>query len=191
MAQLAAATPPLQRTAAPASHQSTVNISSGGQDVPFAQQFNYHLQDLAIVRRTTVIRPDGKVRVHLPGYNTVMVEYNRRETIERFRDRLQSQAPECRIHDYYIVSPHGAIEDQMTLDEYFLTPGTDLLLIRKGVGSRQQLINRKYWLKSHDAHMTGKPRPCSVLRHPATRRRHNITPYREAQEESALPRLSR
>jgi hypothetical protein len=161
--------------------------SASTQDAPFAQQFNYHLQNLAIVPRSGPPKPDGKVTVHLPDYTSVLIDYNRRETIESLRLRLQGVATNYRIDDYYLVSSHGSIEDQMTLDEYFLIPGSDLVLVRKGVKNRQQLANRNFWLKSREAVTSGKRRPTTVLSEAApARKRHTITPYREARLERSV-----
>jgi hypothetical protein len=136
------------------------------------------------VRRAVPAKPDGKVTVHFPDYTSVSVDYNRRETIEILRARVQSLVPRYRIDDYYVVSEHGSIEDEMTLDEYFLVPGSDLLLVRKGVKDRQILASRGFWLQSREAVLSGKPRPASVLRATVPRkRRHTITPYREARLE--------
>lgn len=172
--------------------QSRVGFNNG-QETPFAQQFNYHLQDLAIVRRKQNLKPDGTVRVHLPNITCVHVEYNRRETVEIFRERLQELIPDFKVKDYYLVSPRGAIEDGMTLDEYSLTPGIDILMIRKGVKNRQQLKNRRFWLQSREKALNGEARPetCSMPR--PTFRKHPITPYRQTDEElelSQLPRLA-
>lgn len=179
-----------------ATSTTSMNQSMTGfsQEAPFAQQFNYHLQDLAIVRRKQNSKPDGTVKVHLPNITSIRVEYNRRETVEVFRERLQGLIPDFRVKDYYLVTPRGAIEDGMTLDEYSLVPGIDILMIRKGVKNRQQLKNRRFWLQSREKAMSGENRPetCSMPR--PNFRKHPITPYRQTDEElelSQLPRLSR
>lgn len=180
-------------TASAASLTQSKAAFGGAQETPFAQQFNYHLQDLAIVRRKQNLKPDGTVQVHLPNITSVSVEYNRRETVEVFRERLQELIPEFKVKDYYLVTPRGAIEDGMTLDEYSLTPGIDILLIRKGIKNRQQLKNRRFWLQSRERVLNGESRPetCSMPR--PKFRKHPITPYRQTEEElelSQLPRLA-
>jgi hypothetical protein len=164
------------------SDRPTSSSRAGQSDQPFAQQFNYHLQDLPIVRRSQPPKPDGRLAVHLPDLSSVEVEYNRRETIENFRARIQVAAPGLRISDYYVVSRHGLIADGMTLDEYFLTPGSDLVLIRKGIGTRQQLISRRFWLKSRESADHGRARPSSVLSPLRGWTAHRITPYRTSKE---------
>jgi hypothetical protein len=157
-------------------------LQSSGRDQPFAQQFNYHLQDLPIVRRNQPPRPDGRLIVHLPDFSSVQVEYNRRETIENFRARIQAATPDIRVNDFYVVSRHGLIADGITLDEYFLTPGADLVLIRKGVGSRQQLMSRRFWLRSRESADRGQARPSSVLSPLRGWKAHRTTPYRTSKE---------
>jgi short-subunit dehydrogenase involved in D-alanine esterification of teichoic acids len=110
----------------------------------FAQQFNYHLQDLAIVRRNQTAKPDGQLTVHLPSLQSVRVDYNRREMMERFRERLQTAVPDLRINNHYVVSNHGLIADRQTLDEYFLTPGADVLIIPKGVRNKQHFMRQRF-----------------------------------------------
>jgi hypothetical protein len=164
------------------SDRSTSASRSTPSDQPFAQQFNYHLQDLPIVRRNLPPKPDGRLAIHLPDLSAVQVEYNRRETIESFRTRIQTAAPGLRIDEYYVVSRHGVIADGMTLDEYFLTPGADLILIRKGVGTRQQLMSRKFWIRSRQSADSGKGRPSTVLSPLGRWKAHRTTPYRTTKE---------
>lgn len=148
------------------------------QDAPFSQQFNYHLQDLAIVRRAQPLKPDGKVRVHLPNITSIEIEFNLRESIESFRERLQEHLKDkINVSQYYIVSRHGTIEDGMSLDECFVTPDSNLLLIRKGIKDRQQLANRRFWIKSREMKNRGEPRPLSQTSTLPKLRKHRVTPY--------------
>jgi hypothetical protein len=157
-----------------------------------SQQFRYQLQDLELVRRSEPPKPDGKLVVHLTDFQCVEVEYHRRETIEQFRDRLQAAVPHLTISEYYLVSEHGSIEDGMTLDEYFLTPGSRILIVRKGIKTRQILANRNYWLKSRAAALLGKPRPVLAMQRIASSQKsHHVTPYRRADQRSSLPPLGK
>jgi hypothetical protein len=158
---------------------SPATSSRGGQsDQPFAQQFTYHLQDPPIVRRNQPPKPDGSLAAHLTDLSSVQVEYNPREAIEDFRASIRTAVPGLRIGDYHVVSRHGLIADGMTRDEYFLTPGADLIVIRKGIGTRQQLISRRFWLKSRESTDHGRSRPPSILSPLRGRTAHRITPYR-------------
>jgi hypothetical protein len=155
--------------------------SSASPAASFAQQFNYHLQDLAILRRNQTAKPDGQLTVHLPNLQSVKVDYNRRETIEKFRERLQAEVPDLRISSHYVVSSHGLIADGQTLDEYFLTPGADLLIIPKGVRNKQHLMGQRFWIKSRQYADRGEPRPSTVTA-AVTWKAHRITPYRTSKE---------
>jgi hypothetical protein len=158
------------------------NPRSPGIETPFAQQFNYHLQDLAIVRQDLPRKPEGEVSIHLPDIRAVKVEFNRRETIECFRARVQEMLPDIRVRNYYFVSSYGIICDGQTLDEYFITPGANILLIRKGIHTRDKLANRRFWLKSYECARKGEPRPPSVLSAPKGWKARRITPYRTSKE---------
>lgn len=152
--------------------------AQGTKEAPFSQQFNYHLQDVAIVRRYQPLKPDGSLRVHLPNISSVEIEFNLRESIETFRERLQERLKnKINVSQYYIVSPHGTIEDGMTLDECFVTPGSNLLLIRKGIKDRQQLANRRFWIKSREMKNRGEPRPLTQTTMLPRLRTHRVTPY--------------
>lgn len=160
------------------SNLSSQSHQQSNQEAPFSQQFNYHLQDIAIVRRSRPLKPDGKVCVHLPNISSIEVEFNLRESIESFRERLQEQLNgKINISQYYIVSPHGTIEEGMTLDECFVTPGSNLLLIRKGIKNRQQLANRRFWIKSREMKNRGEPRPLSQASTLPKLKKHRATPY--------------
>jgi hypothetical protein len=164
---------------------SLTNLSNLAEEIPIPQQFQYHLQDLALVKRAEPPRPDGKLVVHLTDFSFVEVEYTRRETIERFRERVQAAAPHIPLQDYYFVSGHGTIDDGMTLDEYFLSPGAHIVIVRKGIRDRQQLANRRFWLKSHAAAAEGRPRPTIVLPRVAnSQKTHHVTPYKKPEPKN-------
>ncbi|OHS99376.1 hypothetical protein TRFO_34189 [Tritrichomonas foetus] len=169
------------QSTAPSSSTSVADYGlKNNQDTPFAQQFNYHLQDLEIKRRNIPLKPDGKLKVHLPDISFIEVDYNRRETVEIFRARIQDMIKDkLKVSEYYIVSPRGTIEDGMTLDEYFLTPGSDILLIRKGIKNRSHLANRRFWIKSREAKERGDPRPSttSLSLPKLNTRQRRVTPY--------------
>jgi hypothetical protein len=124
-------------------------------------------------------RPDGMLTVHLPELRSVTVEYNRRETIEAFRARLQERVPNLCVRDFLIVSKQGTITDETTLDDYALTSGADLILVRKGVATRQEMMNRLFWLRSREYALRGEPRPVVLARtvQPHSHS-HRITPMR-------------
>ncbi|OHS93989.1 hypothetical protein TRFO_11480 [Tritrichomonas foetus] len=154
--------------------QSMMHFQST-QGTPFAQQFNYHLQDLTVVRREGPMKPDGQLCVHLPNISCIEVDFNRRETVEVFRSRIQKIIGEkMNINNYYLVSPHGSIVDSSTLDDYYVTPGTDILLIRKGIKNRTKLANRRYWLESRKSREKGELRSKIAQ---TSLSRHRITPY--------------
>lgn len=164
-----------QIQSSPSGNQSHLQ---NNQEAPFSQQFNYHLQDLAIVRRSQPLKPDGTVKVRLPDITSVNVEFNLRESIESFRERLQDVLKgKINVSQYYIVSRHGTIEDGMTLDECYVTPGSNLLLIRKGIKDKQQLANRRFWIKSREMKNRGEPRPLTQTSVLPKLRKHRVTPY--------------
>jgi hypothetical protein len=152
-------------------HSSSVRSGSLG-DLPNLDA----IQTLEPVRRIQPFRSEGTVTVHLPAFDSIEVEYNRREPIEAFRARLQTLLPNVRIADYLVVCDRGSITDGTTLDHYYLTPGADVILVRKGIGNRQQLLNRAFWLKSHDSAVRGEPRPMAKLI--AEPKSHRPTPFR-------------
>jgi hypothetical protein len=159
---------------------SLSNLSSLANDIPIPKQFEYHLQDMELVKRAEPPKPDGKLIVHLTDFACVEVEYTRRETIERFRERVQAAAPHINLEDYYLVSGHGAIDDGRTLDEYFLSPGAHIVIVRKGIRDRQQLRNRNFWLKSHAAAEVGMPRPAILMPRVAnSQKTHKVTPFKK------------
>ena len=155
------------------------NDASSSQEKPFVQQLNYHLQDLKLVRRNLPLPPEGKLKIHLPDISFIEVDFNRRESIELVRQRIQTQLNgKFDVSKYYLVSPKGAIEDGTTLDECFITPGMDILMIRKGIKNRQRLANRRFWIKSREANRRGEPRPSTTsLSLPKIKNKHRITPY--------------
>jgi hypothetical protein len=53
----------------------------------------------------------------------VRVDYNHREAIENLHARINAAAAPFGLGDYSVVARHGLIENRMTPDEYFLTPG--------------------------------------------------------------------
>ena len=147
------------------------------EQTPGQQQINFHLQDVEIVRRKYVPKPDGTLKVHLPNISSVDVEFKRRESVEEFRERLQESLPDFDVSKYYLVCAKGTIDDGKTLDEYFLTPGADVLLVRKGIKNRQQLANRRFWLRSRDCAKRGDPRPQTSTWTGPEIKTHKITPY--------------
>jgi hypothetical protein len=136
------------------------------------------VQYAAFPPRVQPFRPDGQVIVHFPNLQSISVDYNRRESIESFRARHQALAPQLRIKDFMVVSARGAISDGATLDAYYLTPGSNLILIRKGFGNRQQLMSRSFWLKSHSSAVHGQARPITHSSVLAVKKSHRPTPYR-------------
>ena len=159
-------------------------LTQAGPDGQSGQQINFHLQDVAIVRSKYAPKPDGTLKVHLPNITSVDVEFKKRESVEEFRERLQGVLPELKVENYYLVCGRGTIEDGTTLDDYLLTPGTDVLLVRKGIKNRQQLANRRFWLRSRDCAKRGEPRPQTSTWTGPQIKKYKITPYRSKQKKT-------
>jgi hypothetical protein len=179
---------PAGATSLSASETPGQNSLTACGEIPFAKQFNYHLQDLPIMRQNLAPRIDGELVVHLPSYRSVRVDYNRHDPVEVFRERIQTSLPDIRVADYYVVSSNGIIRDGQSLDDFGLTHESHLLLIKRGVGKRVKLANRRFWLKSHESARRGEPRPSSVLSPPRKRPGHRVTPFRTLREAGAFTR---
>ena len=116
---------------------------------PLEQEINFHLHDIALIRKKKEILPEGKLKIHLPDYRCFQVPFNKCETIEILRSRI-ADIVGFDISRYYVICRNGRIEQGHTLDEYFLVPGSDLLLIQKGIKNKSILANRNYWLKKRE-----------------------------------------
>ena len=51
------------------------SVLTQATDAPSGQQINFHLQDVAIVRSKYAPKPDGTLKVHLPNFTSVDVEF--------------------------------------------------------------------------------------------------------------------
>jgi hypothetical protein len=143
------------------------------------------IQSLGPVQKVQPFRADGTLTVHLPDLQSVSVEYSRRESIEAFRARLQTFVPNLRLHEFLVVCERGSIADEATLDQYYVTPGSDVILVRKGIRNRQQLKNRAFWLKSHASAQRGEPRPLAATKLYTIAKPSRPTPSRISEHCSA------
>lgn len=148
------------------------------QDAPFAQQFNYHLQDLEIVRRNQPLKPDGQLHVRFPDITTIDVDFNKRESIETFKERLQNIVQDkYNLKNYYLVSKNGIIKDDTTLDEYFLTPGSNVLVIKKVIPLKPKVAPKQFSFDSRNTERRRTTRPTTQMSTFPRIRKHRITPY--------------
>lgn len=98
--------------------------------------------------------PEGKIKIRLPDITSFEIEFNRRETVETIKERIQPLL-KFDVNKYYLVCRNGTIQDGATLDTYYITPGANILLIRKGIKDLQVRNNRRFWLNSREKRLRG------------------------------------
>lgn len=98
-------------------------------EVRFAQLFNYHLSGVEAAPRKLAFRPDGCLKIHTPLGKCYDVEFSKREPVETLRERI-SGATGVNAKEYHLTSQRGVLEDGKSLDDYELTAGSHIVLIK-------------------------------------------------------------
>jgi len=112
----------------------------------FRDQLIFQLRDVPIMKINDELNPEGQLIVHIPS-GPLQVGFNKRETVDHIRNRVLSLSG-FDTTPYYVVSDHGILNEDSTLDSHYIRNGSHILLVKKGIKDEFKLLNRKIWLKS-------------------------------------------
>jgi len=116
---------------------SSVSSYKNINGIPFeiksqSPQFNFHLQNVAIVASNSKKVIDRTVKIHLPDQTFFEMKYSHFDYYAEFIQRIQEFLKE-RISNFHIVTKEGILKDGDKVEDFIKGKTGNVLLIAKGV----------------------------------------------------------
>ena len=132
-----------------ASSTTNFKLNIGKDYHSISDQLIYQLKDIPIIEIPEVFIPEGNLNIHIPNQNPIIIDYNKKETSLKIKQRIYEKTG-INFSNFYLVSDNGIIPDESTLETYFIRNNSHLLLLKKGLKNEMKFTERNFILKNRE-----------------------------------------